>query len=80
MKPMPTEVMTISDVATFLKVNEKTIYRLVKAGRIPAFKVAGAWRFKKADIDEWIEEQKPAAQTNPKESAKATLAKKRTSP
>ena len=74
---MPTEVMTISDVATFLKVNEKTIYRLVKAGRIPAFKVAGTWRFKKTDIDAWIEEQKPTALSTSNETAKETLAKKR---
>lgn len=47
-------ILTIRDVAEYLKVAEKTIYRLVGAKKIPAFKVGGAWRFRKSDIDAWI--------------------------
>ena len=51
--------MTVKDVAAYLNVDEKTIYRLVQRGVLPGFKVAGAWRFQRADIQRWIEGQKP---------------------
>jgi excisionase family DNA binding protein len=50
-------IMTIGEVADYLKVTERTIYRLAGAKQIPAFKVGGSWRFSKADIDEWIKKQ-----------------------
>ena len=53
--------MTVREVASYLNVDEKTIYRLAKRGALPGFKVAGTWRFKKGDIDGWIERQKIAA-------------------
>ncbi|HBO3902596.1 TPA: helix-turn-helix domain-containing protein [Pseudomonas aeruginosa] len=52
-----TGVMTIKDVAQYLKVTERTIYRLAAAGKIPAFKVGGTWRFLQPDIDAWIRQQ-----------------------
>ena len=52
--------MTVREVAAYLNVDEKTVYRLTTRGRLPGFKVAGAWRFKREDIDEWIERQKGA--------------------
>ena len=59
---MPTEtpggeILTIKQVATYLKVTERTIYRLAAAKRLPAFKVGGTWRFSRADIDSWIRQQ-----------------------
>jgi excisionase family DNA binding protein len=53
--------MTVRAVATYLNVDEKTIYRLAKRGEIPGFKVAATWRFKKDDIDAWIEARKAEA-------------------
>ena len=53
--------MTVREVAGYLNVDEKTVYRLAKRGDLPGFKVAGTWRFKKDDIDDWIERQKLAA-------------------
>lgn len=53
--------LTVREVAGYLNVDEKTIYRLAKRGELPGFKVAGTWRFKKGDIDQWIERQKLAA-------------------
>ena len=50
-------IMTIGEVADYLKVTERTIYRLAGAKKIPSFKVGGSWRFAKADIDRWIREQ-----------------------
>ncbi|MDT0217423.1 helix-turn-helix domain-containing protein [Alcaligenes sp. AB3] len=56
-------ILTIKDVAEYLKVTERTIYRLVAAKKIPGFKVGGMWRFRQADIDGWIAAQadKPEA-------------------
>jgi excisionase family DNA binding protein len=51
------EILTIRELAQYLKVNERTIYRLVSGKKIPAFKVGGSWRFSLADIDVWIKEQ-----------------------
>ena len=52
--------LTIKDVAAYLKVNERTVYRLAAAKKLPAFKVGGTWRFMKADIDSWIKSQTSA--------------------
>lgn len=51
-------ILTIREVAEFLRVTEKTIYRMASEKRIPAFKVGGSWRFDKADIEKWIEDNK----------------------
>ena len=51
------EILTIKQVADYLKVTERTIYRLAAAKKIPAFKVGGTWRFSRADIDRWIAQQ-----------------------
>jgi excisionase family DNA binding protein len=50
--------MTVRDVALYLNVDEKTVYRLPQKGDLPGFKVAGTWRFKRDDIDAWIEQRK----------------------
>ena len=55
--PSEGEILTIKQVADYLKVTERTIYRLAGAKKIPAFKVGGTWRFSKADIDAWIKQQ-----------------------
>jgi len=55
---MPHEIMTLKEVVDYLKLAEKTAYRLVAEGKLPGLKVGGSWRFKAADIERWIEEQK----------------------
>lgn len=55
---MSNEVLTIKEVAEYLKVNEKTVYGLAQQSRIPAFKVGGQWRFRRRDIEAWIDDQK----------------------
>ena len=62
-------IMTIGEVADYLKVTERTIYRLAGAKQIPAFKVGGSWRFSKSDIDRWIQQQ-TAEQTNREDEKK----------
>ena len=51
------EILTLKQVAEFLKVTERTIYRLAAAKKIPAFKVGGTWRFSRAEINQWIQRQ-----------------------
>lgn len=55
---MTDEILTLKEVAEYLKLAEKTAYRLVAEGRLPGFKVGGSWRFKQQDIEAWIEDQK----------------------
>lgn len=57
---METDILTIKEVSEYLKLAEKTTYRLAAEGKIPAFKVGGSWRFRKSEIDNWIESQKKA--------------------
>jgi len=58
---MSTTAMTVQDVAEYLNVDPKTVYRMVKRGDLPGFKVGGSWRFRREDIDDWIAQQKEAA-------------------
>ncbi|NMM25841.1 MAG: helix-turn-helix domain-containing protein [Glaciimonas sp.] len=50
-------ILTIKQVADYLKVTERTIYRPAAVKKIPAFKVGRMWRFLRADIDGWITRQ-----------------------
>ena len=53
--------LTTEEVLEYLQVNLRTIYRLIKAGKIPAVRVGRQWRFRKRDIDAWLDGQRPAA-------------------
>lgn len=55
---MSDEILTIQELAEYLKLNEKTAYRLAAEKKLPGFKVGGSWRFKRDDLEAWIEEQK----------------------
>lgn len=61
MSNSPDSVMTVKEVADYLRVNQRTVYRLAVDGRIPGFKVGANWRFKRGDIDAWIAAQSAAA-------------------
>ncbi len=50
-------VMTVDELADYLKMKTVTIYKHAQEGKIPAFKVGSKWRFKKETIDDWIEVQ-----------------------
>ena len=49
--------MTVPEVADYLRVNQRTVYRLAVGHKLPAFKVGTTWRFRRADIDGWIAAQ-----------------------
>lgn len=61
---MPEDILTIREVADYLKVTERTLYRLVQDGKLPAFKVGNSWRFRREDLERWISEQSRGTDTN----------------
>ena len=50
--------LTTEEVLEYLQVNLRTVYRLIKAGKIPAVRVGRQWRFRKRDIDSWLDSQR----------------------
>ena len=57
MKDDTGEILTLDEVAAYLKVGKRTVYRLAATKKIPAFKVGGTWRFQRQEIDQWIKRQ-----------------------
>ena len=51
------DILTLDEVAAYLKAGKRTIYRLAASGEIPAFKLGGTWRFSRSDIESWIKQQ-----------------------
>src|SRR5215212_7267731 len=67
--------LTTEEVLEYLQVNLRTVYRLIKAGKIPAVRVGRQWRFRKRDIDAWLDSQRthmPQQPAVPQPSAPAT--------
>jgi excisionase family DNA binding protein len=54
----PDTFLTTEEVLEYLQVNLRTVYRLIKAGKIPAVRVGRQWRFKREDLDAWLESQR----------------------
>lgn len=50
-------LMTIDELAKYLRMKKVTIYKHAQAGKLPGFKVGSSWRFKKSTIDKWIEDR-----------------------
>ncbi len=55
---MDDEIMTLQDVAEYLKIAERTVYGYAQKNLIPGIKVGSAWRFRKTDILAWLEDQR----------------------
>lgn len=55
---MNDQILTLKEVAGYLRLTEKTTYRLASEGTLPGFKVSGSWRFKREDLEVWISKQK----------------------
>lgn len=48
------EILTLDEVGAYLKASKCTVCRLAAEGRLAAFKLGGAWRFRRSDLDAWI--------------------------
>lgn len=51
------EILTFEEVKKYLKFSKSKLYHLVRQKKIPASKIGRSWRFKKAKIDEWLDQQ-----------------------
>jgi excisionase family DNA binding protein len=52
------KLLTLYELADYLKLDKFTIYRMVYRRQLPAIKVANQWRFKEKDIEKWLEKSK----------------------
>jgi len=60
------EILTLDEVAAFLKAGKRTVYRFAQNGEIPAFKLGGTWRFRRSELERWIDQnsnQRAASKT-----------------
>src|SRR5215831_4382951 len=64
--------LTTEEVLEYLNVNLRTVYRLIKAGKIPAVRVGRQWRFRKRDIDAWLDSQHLRSNPRPATAAPST--------
>jgi excisionase family DNA binding protein len=60
-------VMTIEETAKYLKIGKSSLYKMAREGKIPAVKIANQWRFRKEDIDKWLQEIRDKAILSTKE-------------
>jgi len=54
MKGKDSPYMTVKDLADYLRCHQSTVYRLLKRGKLPAFRIGSDWRFRKDAVDEWV--------------------------
>jgi excisionase family DNA binding protein len=54
------DILTIDELAAYLKISKSTLYKLVREGKIPAQKIGRHWRFRKKVIDQWLEKTQTA--------------------
>ena len=54
---MEDDILTIEEVAKYLRVSERTVYDWAQKGEIPSGKIGTVWRFKKAEIEKWVNER-----------------------
>jgi len=64
-------LMTIEEVASYLRLSKDTVYRMAQAGKIPASKVGQQWRFRREDVDAWLEQNKNIAREVPPDPGKS---------
>ena len=59
------EILTLEEVAKYLRVSERTIYDCAQKGEIPAGKIRASWRFKKSEVDKWVNEKLTSSDLTP---------------
>ena len=68
MRATENDLMTLDEVAAYLRLSKDTAYRMAQTGNLPASKVGVQWRFRKADVDQWLEANKNVAEETRAES------------
>lgn len=54
---MDDQILTLEEVSKYLKLHKATIYKMARAGKIPASRVGKVWRFKRAKIESWLDKR-----------------------
>ena len=55
------EFLRTDEVLDYLRINARTVYRLIRSGELPAVRIGRQWRIRRDDLDLWLEAQRPAA-------------------
>ncbi|MGH8674644.1 MAG: helix-turn-helix domain-containing protein [Burkholderiales bacterium] len=58
------EIFTLQDLSAYLKIAEKTLYGYAQKGILPGIKIGSAWRFRRKDIDAWLEQQRKLTESS----------------
>lgn len=69
------EFLSVRQVAAYLQVSDKTVHRMVKAGRLPAGRVGGQWRFRRDEIDRWFQSEVPRLSDVDLEAVRRTVSR-----
>jgi excisionase family DNA binding protein len=69
-QPIPEQVLTLQELAVYIRIAESSIYKLVREGRIPAQKLGKQWRFHRPTIDLWLAGNTTALDSKPKKKSK----------
>ncbi len=65
------EIFTLQELSEYLKISEKTMYSYVQKGVVPGIKIGTAWRFRKLDIENWLDEQRKITDSNTRQKQAA---------
>jgi len=68
MTAAPGDVLTIDELAAYLKISKSTLYKLAQDGALPGLKVGKRWRFHKEAIDAWLKSQSPTPESRERKS------------
>lgn len=68
---MSKQLLKVDEVSKYLNMHKITIYKMIQAGTIPAFKVGGQWRFKKEILDKWLDQSMLKNNKKPKMEPKS---------
>jgi excisionase family DNA binding protein len=64
MSQTPPEIMTLGEVAAYLRAHPSTVYRLIKTGAIPGWRLGADWRFTRKSIERWVEARQNGTDKN----------------
>ena len=64
------DILTLQELSEYLNIAERTLYGYARTGRIPAIKFGSAWRFRRQDIEAWLEEQRRATESSTRQASR----------
>jgi len=55
---MEEKLLTVEDLAAYLQVSTKTVYRMIRRSQLPCYRLGNRWRFRKEEVDKWLESER----------------------